>query len=391
MQRHKDKIRLGLLISVWLFTGCITEYYALLPLTDSQVLAVDGHIVANSEVTFFISESFSLESPNIPNESYVNNAILTIIGSNGYQSSPAINQGKGNYQIQVGELDDDVEYGIEIQYNGDIYRSALSKPLYTPEIDSVMWVQPENYGDIYFHVSTHNDTIGSRFYAWSYTEDWEFCAAIPTRIFFNPISETYSTTDSARDLYCWKKNKSKRFVFGTAESLTENRIINQQLHRYDISSSNNDDRFSLLYCITVYQQTISKEFYEYYQNVKRINEEMGGLFTPQPSEFIGNISCITNPEKKVLGYIHVNKNTTLKRTFVYPEELVIASQAPQCGTISHKLVDPVDFYRMGYRPAGDADPECYPKIIPKGWSAASCTDCTVISTQKKPDFWPNNH
>ena len=52
----------------------------------------------------------------------------------------------------------------------------------------------------------------------------------------------------------------------------------------------NEDRFTVLYSIQVQQRALSKEGYEYYLNVQQQNEEMGGIFTPQPSEIQGNIS-----------------------------------------------------------------------------------------------------
>ena len=386
----------GLFVLILLTTGCISEYNANQSSTVSKILIVSGNIIANSDLTFFISESFSLNSPDVPDESFVNNANLTIIGSNGYQSSAAINQGKGVYRMRVGELENDVEYGVEIQYNGDIYQSTLSKPLQTPEIDSVSMVQPEKYGAISVYVSTHDDITESKFFAWDYMEDWETVASIQTMIFLNPADNTFFTSPSATLYYCWKKDKSEGFVFNSSESLKENRIIDQQL--FQCSSSN--DRFSVLYSINVTQRAISKNAYEYYQIRKKMNEEMGGLFTPQPSELTGNITCITNPAKKVMGYVNVNKNTTQKRIFVYPYQITREGPIP-CGYVSHSDVVAyikargitfADYYRTGMRPAGEANTIDYPEIIPIMWASSYCTECTANGgTKDKPDFWPNDH
>ena len=390
------KILFGLLISILLLTGCITEYNAILPENDKKILFVDGSIMENTDLTFRVSQSFSLAvntSDKIPEESYINDASVYIIGSNGYKSPPAINQGKGAYRISTGELDNDVEYGIQIEYDGDIYQSIPSKPLYTAEIDSISWVQPEFYGPVYFYISTYDETKGAKYFMWDYTEDWEILAPLKTTIFFHPMSLEFTIIEPAPLYYCWKQNKSDRSVFGSTESLSENRIINKQFYQYNEPSN---DRFSALYSITVTQRAISKGAYEYHQNIKKMNEEMGGLFTPQPTEFAGNISCITNPSKKILGYIDVSKNTTQKRIFIHPYQIV-REWPDMCR--NSLIIPPLQWdtyahwYQRGLRPAGDADMKYYPdEILPYEWYPAQCTDCTAGGGSKdKPDFWPNDH
>ena len=392
-----SKVLSGVLILALLATACISEFNANLPLNDLQILVVEGSIIENTDATFHISKSFSLEDESIPGESFINNANVNIIGSNGYKSPLAINQGQGSYRIPVGKLDDDVEYGIQIEYEGDTYQSTLSKPLYTPDIDSISWIQPDSAGTVFFHVSTHDNADGSRFFMWSYTEDWETNAIYYTTIFFDPVSGQFYEDLSLPYFYCWKTNESHRFLLGSTESLSENRIINQQIYQQGFES----DRFSVLYSVTVNQKAISKAAYEYYQNIIKLNEEMGGLFTPQPLEVTGNITCITDPSKKIIGYIETTKNTTQQRIFVYPSQLKRPLIYPQCNSITTEALKLfleensftyTHFYQMGYRPAGETNLEAYPQIIPLEWMPSHCTDCRDNGGSKnKPGFWPNNH
>ena len=390
-----SKIISGIFIVALLVNGCISEYNATMSSNEKEVLFVDGNIIENTMATFYITKSFPLDS--IPDEIFIKNADLYIIGSNGYKSPRAINSWyDGRYQIWVEELDDDVEYGIQIEYDGDTYQSSLSKPLHTPEIDSVSWEQPEKSDAIIFRVSTQDDRTGASFFMWSYTEDWEITADYRTTIFFNPMTGDFSIDNSAPQYYCWRKNESDRFIVGSTESLRENRVVNQQLYQYNTA----DNRFSTLYSVNVTQRAMSKGAYEYYQNIIKVNEEMGGLFTPQPSELIGNITCITNPSKKAMGYVEFTKNTTQKRIFVYPYQLTRSSIASGCYTIPHEDVLTIlmennislaHFYNWGYRPAG-AGMMYEPYTAPMEWAQTYCTDCTVRGgTKNKPDFWPNDH
>ena len=379
--------------------GCVSEFDAKLPLNDIQILVVNGTIEENSDVSFYLSKSFSLDTCYVPAESSDIDAKLTIIGSNGYQSKPATNIGNGEYRIYVGKLDDNVEYGIQIEYDGDTYRSTLSKPLHTPEIDSISWVQPEKEGAISFRISTHDDTEGAKFLLWNYTEDWEITAEHSTTIFMGfgppPKGPGYYSESYPPYYYCWKKGASKKILIGSTESLKENRIINQQFYECDPA----DKRFSELYCITVSQRVISKEAHEYYQNKLKFQEEMGGLFTPQPFEVKGNITCTTNPSKKAIGYVETVKNISQKRIFVSREQISRPRINSDCELIRHENVSAyvpgysinvyLDFYNMGYRPALTPNALTHK---PDYWTYQSCTDCTANGGSKdKPDFWPNDH
>jgi len=386
------------LISVLLVTGCISEYNTKLPSYDKQILIVDGNITENSEVVFYLSLSFPMDSLYIPQENLNINAKLIMIGNNGYESAPAINSGRGVYKLNVGELDDNVEYGIRIEYDGNTYQSTLSKPILTPEIDSISWVQPENAGTIFFRVSTHDNSNEAKFFSWSFTENWEITAEFNTTLFYDRDRNIFYSIYPAPNYYCWKSFESNTFIVGSTESLKENRIVNKPFYQ----NTPEDSRFSMLYCITVYQKAISKNAYDYYLNKIKLNDEMGGLFTPQPSELSGNISCITDPSKKAMGYIEISKNTSQKRIFIYPGQLTYPNTYYYCQAIANDSVNVIlnennftyaDFYMLGYRPAGSQiDVRYYPEIIPAEWASASCTDCIMGGgTKNKPDFWPNNH
>jgi len=394
----KTKIFSGLFILALLAIGCVSEFNASLPSNEKQILVVEGNIIENSNATFYISKSYPMDSSSVPPEIFDIEAKVTIIGSNGYKSAPAIDQGKGAYSINVGQLDDNVKYGIQIEYDGETYQSALSKPLHTPEIDSVSWIQPEAAGTISFRVSTHDDNTGeASFFMWNYVETWEFSAYYNTTIFLDPTTNSFYTASPAPYYFCWRNNVSNNsYLIGSTESLTKNTIINQKIFQGDAG----DERFSILYSVLVYQKAISKAAFDFYQNKIKLNEEMGGLFSPQPSELGGNITCITNASQKVTGYVEVIKNVTQKRIFVDRNQISRPHIVPpDCPLISNddvlsKLANTQgvysDFYNLGYRPAGYANPR-HPNI-PDNWAYVFCTDCTYNrgGSKDRPDFWPND-
>ena len=390
----KSKILLAFFILALLLSSCITEYFTTLT-NHKPMLFVDGSIVANTDAVFHITQSFALNVSGVPDEAFVNNAILRIIDSNGNQSEPAISLGRGRYQISIGELHDDVRYGIEIEHNGDIFRSTLALPLYTPEVE-VRWTQYEPFGAVYFYLSTHDETDESRFFLWHYVEDWEIRTRATT-LFYNLETNTFRTSGSVLYSRCWRQNI--HYELGTTEALTTNSIIDQELLRIEPEGS----RFWYLYSITVTQKAISQGAFEFHQNMKQQNEEMGGIFTPQPTEVLGNIRCITNLSRRVMGYVNTLKNVSRQKIMIrhseliwpYATEIIQFEEYCRCNTHPFEFFRELGFtapqlYREGFRPSrGDIG-----NLSDILWSPIVCVDCRELedrATTNRPYFWFDVH
>jgi len=345
------------------------------------MLFVDGSIIENTDAIFHITQSFTLNIDTIPDEAFVNDAVLQIIDSNGNRSEPARSLGRGRYQISIGELDSNVQYGIRIEHDGDIFESALSRPLRTPEVE-VRWRQYEPLGAVYFYISTHDETNENNFFLWHYDEIWEVQAPIQTSLFFNPTTNTFFTSQPLYSI-CWKRNAI--YELGSTEALSENKIIDRLLFRVEPET----DRFYWLYSLTVTQKAISQGSFEFHQNMKQQNEEMGGIFTPQPAEVLGNIHCLTDPTRRVMGYINTLKNVSQQRIFIRRGQQLIWPVIDWCRSVPCRTLpvnhgwSPDTFYRLGYRPVGDSFPPAF-------WATVSCVDCREGGgTTERPYFWPN--
>lgn len=365
-------------------TSCVEEFKASVSSDYENMLVVEGEIREGTS-TFYLSQNFSLDETSLPENYNDISATLVVIGDNGYRSLPAENIAKGVFEVQVDELEENVAYGIEIIYNGDTYQSNLSQPLYTPVIDKFEFVQPVEKEDVYIQVSTHSDSGEPQYFLWDYKEDWEFSASFYVAYFWTPEGAYHDY--SGPEYYCWRKVDNKEILISSTESLKENKIIDLRL--YSIEST--DERLSLLYSTILTQRAISKSAYEYYQNKIKVNKEMGGLFTPQPSDIGGNITCITNPSKKVIGYVEAIKNIQQKRIFIKRDEISRPNRTSGCNVVpdserAEQQLSYEDFYNMGYRMISE------PGMGPPEWALGPCAYCTLNGGSKeKPDFWPNNH
>lgn len=86
-------------------------------------------------------------------------------------------------------------------------------------------------------------------------------------------------------------------------------------------------RFMKRYRLTVNQYSISEQGYNFLNLVKQQLEIEGSVFDPLPSNIIGNISNLTNPEEQVLGYFFVS-DVSSKTIYIDREDLPFDYRKP---------------------------------------------------------------
>ena len=171
------------------------------------------------------------------------------------------------------------------------------------------------------HISSHGQQSDTPYYMWTYEEDWEFHADINMQALggFTLYSDKFYQFENSYDnpyYYCWKHTISRNIHLYSTLDLKENTAKDVELLQIPID----DIRISYIYSILVKQWGLSEDAYKYYRTIKLYSEESAGLFTPIPTELLGNVSCISNPDKRVRGYVLASQTTT-KRIFIYESEL----------------------------------------------------------------------
>lgn len=368
---------IGLL--AFFLTGCVTDYATPPRYQQEGRLVVEGTITAKAENIFILSRSvpLSADSAACPETG----AVLHILCDDGTSFGPAEETEPGRYRIPMGALDAAARYCLEFHAGEETYRSEFLSPTFPPPIDSVHWRKAGSGQPLEIYVSTHDDQNPEGYYLWTFREDWEFTSNYDVHWFFNPDNGTFYYETVNPYFFCWNQDTSRKILIASTADLAENRIVNQAIHSIPCS----DRRLSFLYCITVQQRMLSKEGYRYYKEKRTMNEEMGGIFTPQPSELKGNITCTTHPDIPVLGYIEV-ANMTEKRVFIEPDG-IYEHVPPECTELHKWDLKNEELYRIGYRPVVLPETTPYPTF----WVNKGCLECTETGTKNKPDFWPNDH
>jgi hypothetical protein len=188
---------------------------------------------------------------------------------------------------------------------------------------------------------------------------------------------------------------SRNLYLNSTANLSENVIKNAKLHEISIE----DIRISYIYSILVKQWSLSDDAYSYYSILKRYTEESDGLFTPILSDYQGNITCISNPDKRAHGYVLASSVTT-KRIFIYEEDFehmsslywnsnCVIRNKERDGSAFGAVIATYPWKSPWVVMARDAD-WSDPDALMYNWY---CVDCrqTIGATKKRPDFWPNKH
>jgi hypothetical protein len=203
---------------------------------------------------------------------------------------------------------------------------------------------------------------------WSFVEEWEIR---PFRLFWGYPS------------VCWKEYKSRDLLLGSGVNTVSGSTIDNIL---EINPS--DRKLSEIYRITVKQNAISKQAYDYLTNIKKNAKQTGSIFSPIPLEIAGNITCTTDPGIPVIGYVDVS--TTTKKQ-LYISHIDHLYEPPQLGW-DCQLLTRQELYELFNVEVPERAPEFMvfqPAIgtSPELWVKKYCVECD--GTAQKPNDWPN--
>jgi hypothetical protein len=332
-------------------------------------------------------------------------AIVTII-SNGGASYPCIEAGKGYYKAP-GLNAASGNFGLKINTsNGKLYRSDLVPVKNSPPIDSVYYKIQSNSVDVVgekqsagleIYADTHDPTNNTRYYRWDYVGTFQFHSAFNSMLYLQtvPVDSVMQRPLSDQVYVCWRNDTSSTILLNSSAKLTKDIVTKNPIAFISSAAEELARRYSIL----VRQYALTADAYNYYAQLKKNTEQLGGVFDPQPSQLAGNIHCISNPSEPVLGYITAGASAQT-RIFIdnktLPNWLAVTPYS-QCIMDTDLYVRPSgqSFFNevegriyAGYdipiftvQPPGAAHPDGYTGGTP------ACVDCTRRGTNKKPDFW----
>lgn len=361
---------------VLLLGSCIEEFNAQLPEGEDNILVVDGSIIGDSLCTFYLSRSAAVGEGNAFKGEM--SASVKVVGSDGTEW-PGTLEGDGVYQVQVGALTPGVSYQLQIQSKGLIYTSHPQTPMETPQLADSLLVR-ENEAKEEASMLLYLTMRGSSndYYRISYLQDWEIRAVWKADVEYN--RNTGEIVPVTLPIYRgWKSDYADNPYLLAASKYGSGSNFPIELYRISLR----EDNLSYRHCTSVLLRAISKEEYEYEKIRSQISNEMGGLFTPQPSELPTNITC-SDPSVKVIGYVGVSKNVALSRYYINTTQVnciynINNNERCEAHPMSYYNADSFNvMYNWGYRLVGSS----------KLWARGGCVDVRLNgATLEKPAWW----
>lgn len=360
--------------------GCKESFMPEIKDNNNKLLVVEGMISLGAVRTQIkLSRTIPVaEKGSLAPES---GAKITI-ESNTNQIYSLVEKGAGEYESAVLNLDPSRKYRLRIISKGSEYLTEYLDARVTPEIEDISWEAKPNGIQVY--LNTRDNTNNSRYYRWSFEETWIFYATYNSTIVWE-FGRIRLRDRNTEDIYkCWSTANSSNIVLGSSIKLSDD-VINKQPITF---IPHNSEKLSDKYSILIKQSVLTKDAFEFWENLRRNTESLGTIFDALPSQLTGNVINVKNPSEPVLGFISVGEVKS-KRIFISKAEIPvwrveskIECAAPdtipsnQANIFSNPNYVPLEEI---FSPSGT--------VIGYSSTARNCGDCTIRGTNRRPDFW----
>jgi hypothetical protein len=388
---------------VFILFTCIDPYSPKLKGYDS-ILVVDG-LVTDENAAYTISLSRTIQDQNsVP--VMVSDASVNLKDDAGNRFRLNYT-GRGKYKTDSTIFKGIIgrSYTLHIStHEGNEYESAPCLLRAVPDIDSVYFAKDEeivnNGTESQEGIRIYLDSkqgINNEYYRWSFDETWKFKVPFPKK--YNYIdSVTIVAVDKINE-YCWKNRKSNEILISSVYTGQVQRIEKEPIF---FIATDKSDRLMVEYSILVKQYSISKNEYDFWDNLKKVNESGADIFASQPFEIVSNIQNLNNTKERVLGYFQVSAVKQKRKYILFADmaRLQLPFYHPDCVRIAR---GPQDYPKGGYTfddiyrgfPATAGYVFIEPIYKTGGgmhldrlvFTKLECADCELTGTTLKPDFW----
>ncbi|WP_413670078.1 DUF4249 domain-containing protein [Mucilaginibacter sp. Mucisp86] len=379
-----------LLLLAGIYSTCKKPYNPKIVDSPNHYLVVEG-VINNGNDSTIIKLSRTVNISGNVNTSGVDNCTVSVEAEGGtaYSLTP---QGNGAYVTPGLNLDASKKYRVHIITNDSKeYASDYVEVKKTQPIDSIGFYIKN--GDAQVYVNTHDATNSSRYYRWNFEETWKFHSKYQSSYMVDPVKkEVVARPFSESSYYCFAGDKSTTIVIGSSAKLTQDVIFQQPLTTIASTSEKVEMRYSIL----LKQYALTKEAYQFWENMKKNTEQLGSIFDAQPSQLTGNIHNLKDPAEPVIGYISVT-NIQSKRVFIDNADLPrgwVPKYPYDCGPPDTALffnpkTHQNDVLSMIINGSGIpiTDVSQQNSTIGYTYSSIECTDCRIRGRVQTPTFW----
>ncbi|MBN2634630.1 MAG: DUF4249 domain-containing protein [Prolixibacteraceae bacterium] len=378
--------QLFLVITV-LLTGCIERYYLDDIIDFTPKLVVDATLVdTDEEQVITLSYSTSNEYPTFEGLANCHVFIIDEDGHIFYANHDHWNVGHYRYKIPEAYLLTGKKFQLVITTpDQKTYRSNFEELLPSPPVDSVYYLVEHHETNkvgkvidgIQFYINFNASDYFGPYYRWVLEETYEYHSTWPIKDYLSEKGYHTGPIDYS-NFICYKTETINTIFLLSTRGLTQNSYQNAKLHFVDDYSQ----RLMFNYSLLVKQQSLSQHAYQYWENIRKNNQENNGLFNKQPALPKGNMYNVDDSTELVLGYFTVTSENT-RRLIIedVPELLFNNYHFCTANVIDGPLpMVPPTLYFVKYT--------LFDGTLTTGYTFAECVDCTSLGgTVEKPSFF----
>jgi Domain of unknown function (DUF4249) len=361
--------------------GCYDPYNPKVIQNNVNYLVVNGFFNGDGTTGIALSRTLNLSTDAFA--SGESGATVQIVGKDGSTFPLAESASSAGYYTSstiVPNLNQDYQLQITTN-NGVKYASDFVPMRQTPPIDTMNWAYTD--GKVNVTLNTHDPANSTHYYLWRFSETWSYHSAFYSYFIFQ--NGQIVPRPNGVDIYhCWKSDSSTVVLVASSELLSRDVISQFLLQSLPLNAEQLQDEYSIL----AKQYAITEDAYNYWSLLKKNTENLGTIFSPQPSQVYSNIHCVTDPTQPVLGYFSAC-TIQQKRIFISSRDLppvtsVTGYEACKPDTL---LIQNLSNFSGGELILeGD-----FKGLALIGYLIAQpgCVDCRLHNgTNIKPDYWP---
>ena len=356
-------------------------------------MVIEGDILIGELTTVKLSYTVPITSFSTQGSEELIPAEVTVLDDRGGVYN-VISQGPEGYVVDTRDADPGRQYKLRVKNfeNNRTYESSFQQVCKPAVIDSLSYNIDSKRDRLDVAISMHSGS--ESFFRWTFVEDWEYHTTMKAAYKYIPPavhrnfwgSEVADGTGSvekmsADDLtyYCWSHNVSRNIMIFSIEKQSDDRFVDLEFYTIDRT----DRRISYIYHIAVQLQALTKDAYAYWANVRDHSDYSGSLFSPNPSEVLGNITCIEDPSEVVYGYISAAQRS-VKTLYIRASSFYKEKENFDRTLAQPSQKEWYTYYKNGYLPFDTGENP----LAPPDWVKSRCVDCRLFGgTTTKPDFW----
>jgi len=377
---------IGVLIATGGFSSCIDRYYSDYNTDYKPHVVIDAAICPDEGMQEIVVSLTS--SPDEPKLIPLSGCTVRIEDENGgfYPFNESNDAGHYRGQIQGSKVIIGAKYRLSVHTpDGNDYRSTYEELMPCPPIDSVYYKvetietsNPENsLNGLQFYTNFKADNTYGRYFRYELIETYEYHAEYPLRKWQDAKGIMHILEDwDYSNMICYKTSKIRNIFNLSTEGFSNNSYPRFKLHYVRDQSAPLKIQYSLL----INQYSMDRKAYDYWEILRKNNQETTDLFGKQPAMITGNIVNVKDSSDIALGYFEVS-TVQSQRLMIRPFEGLSFDKAYYCKAKKYMGLPPKSLVYL----AEDFDEE---DVRYWGIVSGECIFCQLLGgTLVRPSYW----